>query len=87
MNASLPNGQCGPQGLLETVAALLMSAGGFVSSTNYYFARHFCAARQEEIKVQMDYSLQEETTDCLVRFGVCPYCKTVFYHEDHPSDL
>lgn len=65
---------------------VLKTAGGakeFVKSDNYYFERHMCGG--EEKKVMLDYTLSAETTDKIIKFGICEGCGKVFYHNDHSS--
>lgn len=56
----------------------------FVKSGNYYYERHICSDGEEK-KVMMDYTLSSDTTDKILRFGVCEDCGRVFYHNDFSS--
>ena len=68
--------------MLKKVNEMLNEAIEFQATGNYFFQTHFCQQVQFEIKVQLDYRLIEEKFDKLINFGICPECKTVFYHED-----
>ncbi|MDO5388688.1 MAG: hypothetical protein Q4F63_05580 [Clostridia bacterium] len=57
----------------------------FVESKNYYFQRHICDSSGEEVKVMLDYTLSSQTSDEILRFGLCPCCGKCFYHKDYES--
>lgn len=59
----------------------------FVESGNYYFQRHKCEASGKEEKVMLDFTLSNDTTDKILRFGVCKECGKVFYHRDFSSKM
>lgn len=66
----------------------LKSIGGracFEESPNYYFQRHICEKSGKEEKVMLDFTLGNDTTDKILRFGVCERCGKVFYHRDFSS--
>lgn len=50
----------------------------FVFTKNSYFEKHICGT--EEIKVQMDYSIEDEKTGDTIVFGKCSKCNKVFYN-------
>ncbi len=54
----------------------------FEESSNYYFQRHSCEKSGKEEKVMLDFTLSNDKTDKILRFGLCEHCGKVFYHRD-----
>lgn len=71
--------------LLKEVSGIFSDAENFAETKNYYFERHNCGKNGEDTKIMLDFSLGNETTDKILRFGYCDKCKTVFYHKDFVS--
>ena len=57
----------------------------FVCSSNYYYECHICGCDGDNKRIHMDNILANDTTDEIVRFGVCDGCGICFYHKDYRS--
>lgn len=57
----------------------------FKESKNYYFEKHNCHKKGEEVKVMLDYTLSTDLSDEILRFGKCAHCGVCFYHKDYES--
>ncbi len=71
--------------LLKEVTEVFRDVENFQETKNYYFERHNCSKTGEDKKVLLDFSIGNETTDKIVRFGYCEDCKTLFFHKDFVS--
>ncbi len=67
---------------LKNISTLLSTADDFVSTKNYYYESHDCKINGTIVKVDLKYKIKDNNSDKIVLFGVCPHCKTLFYHED-----
>lgn len=56
-----------------------------VKVSNYYFERHFCETKKEEIKINLNYSILDKNTEEISVFGYCEHCNTVFYNKDYKN--
>lgn len=69
--------------------ALLKGFGADVKNyqetKNFYYENHNCSSTGNTKKVNLDYIISNETTDKVMRFGICEDCKTCFYHYDFIS--
>ena len=70
---------------LHLMKEILNQAENFHESSNYYFHMHKCRNSDDEVKVLMDYKLAVETNDKIIKFGQCPFCKDIFFHNDFES--
>ncbi len=66
---------------LETAKGFV-SAERFERSKNYHYQRHDCQVSGTDVKVDMDLSVKRENDTSIIKLGLCPHCKTLFYHED-----
>ncbi len=71
--------------LLQEIKDVFKNVEKFQESKNYYFEKHICEETGENKKVLLDFTLANETTDKILRFGYCEGCKTLFYHKDFSS--
>ncbi len=71
--------------ILKEAISIFDGAENFLETKNYYFEKHNCGKNGENIKVLLDFSIVNETTDKIIRFGYCDRCRTVFYHRDFVS--
>ena len=71
--------------LLNEVTKIFGDVEKYTETKNYYFQNHKCEENGEDIKVLLDFTLGNETTDKIIRFGYCEKCKTLFYHKDFIS--
>lgn len=67
--------------ILEAVRDMLNEATAFEATKNFYFTKHQCGGK--DITVRLEYCILREQDEKTVHFGLCPECKTMFYHEDH----
>ncbi len=56
-----------------------------VKVSNFYFERHFCEAKNEEVKIDLTYSILDKNTEEISIFGYCKDCNTIFYNKDYKS--
>ena len=71
---------------LLTLLKTWLSAGQWVPTRNFYYERHPCQMQGDvsaPVSVSLDTVLREEKSGKVVRVGLCPHCKTLFYHEDY----
>lgn len=68
--------------LIQEIKDLLNESEEMIAAKNFYYERHDCKVKNENVKVELDYAVKKEKEDKFVCFGLCPYCKTLFYHED-----
>jgi len=71
--------------LLKKVSSIFAEVKNYSETKNYYFERHNCSDCGENIKVMLDFTLANENTDKILRFGFCDKCGTLFYHRDFLS--
>lgn len=57
----------------------------YVETKNFYYENHNCKTTGDNIKVNLEYTLSNDDTDKVIRFGICDNCKTCFYHYDFIS--
>ncbi len=63
----------------------MLLSNNFVKTDNYYFQKHKCSALpqdSDEVRVDLDFKLKDERQYDITLMGICPHCKTVFYHND-----
>lgn len=68
--------------LLEKLKSI-GSSSDFIESKNYYYDYHICASTNQKEKIQLDYTLANDLTDEIIRFGSCDKCGTCIYHKDY----
>ena len=71
--------------LLQNTKQMLDEALDWVECKSYYYAVHQCPSQGEEMNIRMDLVLHIETDTQIVKFGLCPHCKTLYYRKDHDS--
>ena len=71
--------------LLKEITDIFGDVQNFTETKNYYFEKHNCEKTGEDKKILLDFTVGNETTDRIVRFGYCAKCKTLFYHRDFVS--
>lgn len=71
--------------LLKEITDIFGDVQNFTETKNYYFEKHNCEKTGEDKKILLDFTVGNETTDRIVRFGYCTKCKTLFYHKDFVS--
>ncbi len=71
--------------ILKNFMSVLNSAQGFTATRNYYYENHDCHAQGKVVKVDLKYKIKDNNSDKVVLFGACPFCNTVFYHEDYEN--
>ena len=59
------------------------SAKDFVESKNYYYDYHNCSSTGQNEKIMLDFTLKNDTTDKILRFGICKKCRLCCYHKDY----
>lgn len=59
------------------------SAKDFAESKNYYYDYHNCPSTGQNEKIMLDFTLKNDTTDKILRFGICKKCSLCFYHKDY----
>ena len=57
----------------------------YSETKNFYYENHNCPVLGNNTKVKLDYTLINDETDKVLRFGICGGCKTCFYHYDFIS--
>ena len=67
--------------IIKDFTAAVSMAETAVKSSNYYFEKHTCKVTGETSQIRFDNMLRKESGDKLLKFGVCPDCGTLFYHE------
>ena len=67
--------------LLSEVKQILTEGENFTKTNNFFFEKHMCVAKNELLKVELKHTVRDNNTDDITNFGICPACKTVFYHE------
>lgn len=55
----------------------------FVQTNNYYYDYHQCSATNSKQKVMLDFTLKNDLTDDILRFGICDKCRLCIYHKDY----
>lgn len=70
---------------LLDIAKAMLEASEQIHSKNYHYQMHHCKVKNEEVKVDMDLQLKKESSTRIINFGLCPHCKTLFYHKDFLS--
>jgi len=73
--------------ILIQAQAILNDAKQRVKTSNFYFHTHQCPETGENVKVKLDYRVRLDTDVDCANFGLCPHCKTLYYHlyEDSKS--
>ncbi len=70
---------------LNKIKDTLNAAETMRISKNFFYETHSCAVHGSQVKVMLDYKLMTEQSDKIIKFGACPYCNDVFYHDDFES--
>ncbi len=65
---------------LLSIVKELENSENFVETKNYYFENHLCG--NENKKVELEYTISNDKSDEIVRFGFCKDCNKCFYHKD-----
>lgn len=68
--------------LLSDVNNIFETKGNIEKVKNYNFQRHDCNVKNENVKVDLEYSIKHIDSKEIIIFGMCPYCKTFFYNND-----
>ncbi len=71
--------------LLKEVSDIFGDVKNFKECKNYYFEKHNCGENGDNKKILLDFTVANEMTDKIVRFGYCRECKTLFFHRDFVS--
>lgn len=71
--------------LLKNMKSIVNNSQNFIESKNFYYENHKCEKTGNNKNIKLDYILSCETTDKILRFGMCDECKTCFYHNDYNS--
>ena len=73
--------------ILAQTQAILNEAKAKVQTSNFYFHIHQCPKTKEDIKVMLTHKLRLDAGADCANFGLCPHCKTLYYHlyEDSKS--
>lgn len=71
--------------LLGSLKDCVQNAIYYKKSKNFYFEYHICEKTGNNKKVNLDFKLSTEKSDQIMKFGMCPECKTVFYYYDFES--
>lgn len=54
----------------------------FTESSNFYYDYHNCSASGNKEKIMMDFTISNELTDEILKFGICDKCRLCIYHKD-----
>ena len=71
--------------LLGATKNLFEESKAFVKTNKFYYESHLCIEKKENIKVDMSIMIKDTSTNDIINIGMCPHCKTVFYHEDYEN--
>lgn len=71
--------------LLEKLRAFAQSKE-FIESRNYYYDYHICSKTNEKEKISLDFTLSNDITDEIIRFGKCEKCGICIYHKDFQNN-
>lgn len=71
--------------LLTSIKNLMQNATSFEKSKNFYYENHICQNSGNNKKINLNFKLSSDTTDKIVKFGMCEDCGKVFYHSDYES--
>lgn len=53
-----------------------------IETKNFFYDMHFCDIKNEEIKIQLQYTLKINKTDEIINFGSCKYCNKIYFHKN-----
>ena len=67
--------------LLGDIKDVLVASRKSVKTNNFFFEKHMCESKNEKIKVELLYTIRNNDSHDITNFGICPECKTIFYHE------
>lgn len=62
---------------------IIGKAKEFAETKNYYYDYHICPNTGENEKVMLDFTLKNDLTDEILRFGMCQKCGLCCYHKDY----
>ncbi len=68
--------------IIEQVSKIFLEANAYTKTNNYHFENHICPSTGKNVKVDLEYKLKSEKKGNIVMIGICPHCKTAYYHED-----
>lgn len=71
--------------LLEELK-LLAKSNEFIESKNYYYDYHICPVSDNKEKISLDFTLANDLTDEILRFGSCKKCGICIYHKDYHNN-
>lgn len=54
----------------------------FIETKNFYYEYHTCSKSGEKEKIMLDFTLKNDTSDKILRFGMCSKCGLCCYHND-----
>ena len=69
--------------VLEDIKQLLQNGEKTIQTKNFFFERHLCGVKKEQVKVDLRYTVRNNDSQDIVNFGICSACQTIFYHEAH----
>ncbi|MGN1319106.1 MAG: hypothetical protein ACI4VF_08815 [Lachnospirales bacterium] len=58
----------------------------FVESKNYYYDYHLCKLTGYKEKINLNFTLSNDMTDEILRFGSCKNCGLCIYHKDFQNN-
>jgi hypothetical protein len=58
----------------------------FVKTSNYFFENHHCCVLNDIVKVQLKYTIAENTSDRILKIGKCEHCNNSYYTENFESN-
>lgn len=71
--------------LLTSLKNIMQNATDFEKSKNFYYESHICQKSGNNKKVDLNFKLSNDTTDKIMKLGICKDCGKVFYCYDFES--